>query len=194
MKYFFVSLLIILTVQLKAQENNCYSIVIRGASICNSTYKWNAIKVTASKDKLLNFLRTNKLLHSCNYLLTPEVDILKEFTKAECPSELIKIEFQEPKDVLQLYKELKGKKQSSKADNLNDDKPNGGKGTESITKENIVKEPGNEEPPSVEICISSNDEISLSFSNEQGSFQVTSKGKFSVSAKGENDTEYKVGL
>jgi hypothetical protein len=193
MKYILISLLIILSQHVTAQEGQCYSIVVKGASICNSKYKWNTMKVTASKEKLLNFLRSNQMLHSCNYLLKSEDDIFKEFKKADCSPELIKIEFEKSKDILQLYEELKeNKNKEKKTFNQSHNDAKDAKAGENKSSQNAGNE--SEEPPSAEICISSNGEISLSFGNEMGSFQVTSKGKFSLSVKGEKDTEYKVGL
>jgi hypothetical protein len=193
MKYYLFLIFFTFSIIGNAQEIECYSVTIQGTLICNSSYKWNNIKVTAPKEKLLKFLRMNDLLHSCNYTLMSEADISKEFTKADdCNGDIIKIEFKDPKDVLELYKEVKEKKQKESNSKGNNPKDNANKPNENNVTQNELKE--NEEPPSIQICINSNGEISLGFNNEMGSFEVTSKGKFSISVKGKNDTEYKVGL
>lgn len=142
----------------KNQGKDCYSVILLTND--HQDYIWSKTKATGSKAKLIKFLKTDKLIASCEYPLGGKTDeqIAEAFELIEnCTEENIKIEFTESKDFIEFYKVVK-------------------KSDSQLT---------------TEVCINSNGEASLSFSNELGSFQVNTKGIFSLSVKGANGQEFK---
>jgi hypothetical protein len=171
------SLLIFVSLKGIAQQSDCYAITVKGSTICNPKLTWGNVKITSSKETLIKFLETNDLLHSCEILLEGRDKLLSKFEKADCPPGVIKIEFEQPKDVLQFYDEIKKEREKKSSAGAKDKAS-----TEGSRPAEGVGE--------AEVCINSNGEISLSFGNEYGSIQVTSKGKFSIATKN-GDKEYK---
>jgi hypothetical protein len=173
MKY----LLFILTLSItyvQAQNSDCYELFVQGSILSSSKLQWSNVIITGTKDKLISFLRTDKLFASCNYNLKSPDEILNDAKKVDCNSQSVQLKFEDAKDVLQLSKDIKERYRNSGQSKI----PEGISGSNGA----------------IEMCINSDGEISLSYGSEYGSIQVTSKGKFSISSKTTDGREYKVEL
>jgi hypothetical protein len=109
MKYVLSILILTMgTTAVHAQEMPCYTAILSSVQGFKSAYKWGRIKVTAREAELLKFVRSNKYI-DCNALFNTPEELKKKWDKnTDCPPMgMIKIELQEPADVLQFYNEVK---------------------------------------------------------------------------------------
>jgi hypothetical protein len=109
MKYALIILILTMSsTVVHAQQVPCYTAILTEVQGLKSAYKWGHIKVTAREAELLKFVRSNRYI-DCSALLNTADELKRKWKKnADCPPQgIIKIELQEPADVLQFYNEVK---------------------------------------------------------------------------------------
>lgn len=103
----FLLLIILFSLSLNAQEKKCYSITIENTGLKDSDIIWKSIKVKAPQEKLIKFLRDGEWKHACNYILNSPQNILDKSEEIPCIDDAIHIEFREPTEFVEFYKESK---------------------------------------------------------------------------------------